>query len=444
MSFCSFLLHFKKTIPRVTAVAGIFFLLVSFFVYTTHTYAETAEELQTNLNSLSDKIKALDKEIAEFNTKIGQTQGEAKTLKAALASLELRRAVLVKEIDRTKLRITETQKNIQETEGELEVTQARLSKDKQGLSEALRSLVYQDTNMSPFFSILTSDTARLSDVFDTIKRGEDISRAIKEKVSHLHTTQVQLSTQKDLFEQNKKTLESLADQLSDQQTLVLQTAKDKSSLLTKTNNKEVEYQKLLAERKKKKGELEVEMLDIESKIKIAVDVSKLPTTGKGVLLYPLDKVVITQYFGNTDFSTKNPQVYNGSGHNGVDFGVKVGTPILAAQSGKVLGTGDTDASCSGVSYGKWVLIRHGNGLTTLYAHLSVIQVEAGQTVTAREKIGLSGNTGYSTGPHLHFTVYASDSVHISGPTEYKSKVCGTYLIMPLAPRAGYLNPLSYF
>ena len=121
----------------------------------------------------------------------------------------------------------------------------------------------------------------------------------------------------------------------------------------------------------------------------------------------------------------------------------MGTPIYSALAGTVVGTGNTDTACNGVSYGKWVLIKHANGLTTLYGHLSVISVSAGDKLTTHQKIGLSGNTGYSTGPHLHFTVYASDSVHISGPTEYKSKVCGTYLIMPLAPKAGYLNPLSY-
>jgi murein DD-endopeptidase MepM/ murein hydrolase activator NlpD len=233
---------------------------------------------------------------------------------------------------------------------------------------------------------------------------------------------------------------SLNSTLNDQKNLVELTAKDKSNLLVVTKNKESSYQQLLAERKKKKSDLEAEMLDVESKLKTIVDASKIPKYGKGILKFPVSNVVITQYFGNTPFSSKNPQVYNGSGHNGIDLGVRVGTPILAAEDGVVLGTGDTDASCAGVSYGKWILVKHGNGLTSLYAHLSLIQVSTGDKVTALQKIGLSGNTGYSTGPHLHFTVYASDSVQI---TNYKSKVCGTMMTMPIAPRAGYLNPLSY-
>ncbi len=405
-------------------------------------YAETAEELQTNLNSLSAKILALDKEIKEFNAKIGQTQGEAKTLKAALAKLELNRAVLAKEIDRTRLRITEAQGNIIETESKISVTETVLDKNRNALSEMLRTMVHEDQGVPPFVGAL-SKGSHLSDALDVLKRGADVSHAINEKVRSLVDTKTSLSEQKASYESSKRTLENLNATLSDQKTLVEQTTKDKNDLLVQTKNKESEYQKLLSDRQKKKGELETEMLDVESKLKVIVDASKLPKYGKGVLQYPVLNVNITQYFGNTPFASKNPQVYNGAGHNGIDLAVKIGTPIFAAEAGTVLGTGNTDAACSGVSYGKWVLIRHANGLTSLYAHLSVIQVTAGQIVSAREKIALSGNTGYSTGPHLHFTIYASDSVHITGPTEYKSKVCGTYMIMPLAPAAGYLNPLSY-
>ncbi|MFA6608671.1 MAG: peptidoglycan DD-metalloendopeptidase family protein [Candidatus Paceibacterota bacterium] len=417
-------------------------ILLQSFTPVISSYAETAAELQSNLNSLSAQIDALDKEIKEFNSKIDKTQGEQKTLKQALANLELRRTALTKQINLTRLRIIEAQKNITETQGKISVTETVLEKNKNALSETLRSLVQNEQTLPPFVNALSSGS-HLSDVVDVIKRGEDVSKAINEKVRSLVDAKTTLSVQKATFESNKQKLENLNSNLSDQKSLAEVTAKEKSHLLVVTKNKETEYQKLLADRQKKKDALELEMLDVESKLKVIVDSTKLPKYGRGVLQYPVSNINITQYFGNTPFASKNPQVYNGSGHNGIDFGVKIGTPIYAAESGLVLGVGNTDASCSGVSYGKWVLIRHVNGLTTLYAHLSVIQVEPGQMVASRQKIALSGNTGYSTGPHLHFTVYASDSVHISGPTEYKSKVCGTYLIMPLAPRAGYLNPLSY-
>jgi murein DD-endopeptidase MepM/ murein hydrolase activator NlpD len=404
--------------------------------------AETADELKANLDTLSAKIQALDKEIAEYNKKISTTQGEAKTLKAALASLEARRSGLEKEIQSTTLKIQQTEGQIHVTEEKIDLTENKLDKNRSALAETLRSLVYQDQSVPAFVRTLSTG-ARLSDMVEELKRSSDVSHSISDKVDTLQTTKQELSTQKSEYESSKKKLENLSSVLSDQKQLVLATTKEKSTLLVQTNNKENEYQKLLADRKTKKDNLEVEMLSVESKLKAFTDVGSLPKAGKGVLHYPVANVNITQYFGDTAFSTANPQVYNGHGHNGIDLAVKVGTPVLAAADGVVAGTGNTDTACSGVSYGKWVLIRHSNGLSTLYAHLSVIQATAGQTVHVGDKIGLSGNTGYSTGPHVHFTVYATDAVHIAGPTEYKSKVCGTYLVMPLAPVSGYLNPLSY-
>lgn len=425
---------------RATSIIITISLLFSSFGFV---FAQTPSELQANLDSLAAKIQALDKEIASYNTQISNTQGQAKTLKSALASLELRRNALAKEIDRTRLQITQTQSSILTTQTQIGVTENKLTTNQSALAETLRTLVYQDETVPPFVRTL-SKGSRLSDMLDALKRSSDMGTTLRDKVATLATVKADLTTQKTIYESNKQKLESLNNSLSDQKQLVEQTTKDKNTLLVETKNKETEYQKLLADRQKKKSALEAEMLDVESKLKVNTDSTKLPKPGKGVLKYPLANVNVTQYFGNTPFASQNPQVYNGGGHNGVDFSAKVGTPILSAQSGTVVGTGNTDSSCSGVSYGKWVLVKHANGLTTLYAHLSVIQVSAGQTVAAGEKLGLSGNTGYSTGPHLHFTVYASDSVHISGPTEYKSKVCGTYLIMPLAPQSGYLNPLSYF
>lgn len=414
-------------------------IIVIMFAIPFFIYAETADELQANINSLSSKIQALDKEIADFNKKINQTQGEAKTLKQALANLELRRAALTKEIDLSKLRITETQGKITETQGKITVTETTLQKNKKALSEALRLLVTEEQSLPPLISAL-SPGSHLSDTLDAAKRGGDVSNAINEKVQALAETKTTLATQKATYESSKEQLITLNNTLNDQKQLVEVTVKDKNNLLAVTKNKETGYQKLLRDRKTKKESLAAEMLDVESRLKVIVDITKLPKYGKGVLQYPVANPVITQYFGNTAFASGK---YNGAGHNGIDFKAKIGTPILSADAGTVIGTGNTDAACAGVSYGKWVLIRHTNGLTTLYGHLSVIQVTIGQTVTSGQKIALSGGTGYATGPHLHFTVYASDAVHVTSPTEYKSKVCGTYLIMPISPKDGYLNPLLY-
>jgi murein DD-endopeptidase MepM/ murein hydrolase activator NlpD len=98
-----------------------------------------------------------------------------------------------------------------------------------------------------------------------------------------------------------------------------------------------------------------------------------------VLAWPVDEPYITQYFGNTAFATQNPQVYGGKGHNAVDLRASPGTPIKAARGGVVKGTGNTDLTCPGASYGKWIFIEHDNGLSTIYAHLSTQLVSQGQT-----------------------------------------------------------------
>lgn len=89
------------------------------------------------------------------------------------------------------------------------------------------------------------------------------------------------------------------------------------------------------------------------------------------------------------------------GYNSVDFGAPVGTPVYAANAGTVIVAKPTGYNGG---YGSYVVIEHSNGTQTLYAHLSKVSVAEGDTVTKGERIGSSGNTGRSTGPHLHFEV----------------------------------------
>lgn len=112
-------------------------------------------------------------------------------------------------------------------------------------------------------------------------------------------------------------------------------------------------------------------------------------------LLPVGKVPV-----NSFYAEKHP-IRQNRPHQGLDFGAAAGATIMATQKGKVL---IADATSLNSGYGKVVLIDHGHGYQTLYAHLDDFYIAAGQTVKAGEPIGTVGTTGRVTGPHLHFEI----------------------------------------
>ncbi len=150
------------------------------------------------------------------------------------------------------------------------------------------------------------------------------------------------------------------------------------------NAEEAEKQKLLEEQKKKQLAL------AKSKALAASNATKKVTAGgydsvdKSGIIVPISGRGISQYYGR--------------GHTGIDYMANVGTPVMAAASGRVV---ITSGGWSG-GYGNQVVIDHGGGRATRYAHLSSFNISAGDTVSKGQIIGYSGNTGRSTGPHLHF------------------------------------------
>lgn len=113
------------------------------------------------------------------------------------------------------------------------------------------------------------------------------------------------------------------------------------------------------------------------------------TAGSGSMAWPLNGLLTSGY---------------SSYHRAIDIHTKAGVPVVAADGGTV-----TLVSWQTYSYGYHVIIDHGDGVETLYAHLSAINVEAGQVVSQGEQVGAVGSTGRSTGPHLHFEVLVSGS-----------------------------------
>ncbi len=422
-------------------------LLFSFSIMPSHlVFGEVGAGGEQNIAELKDSIEdrlseiaKLEKEIAAYNSKVAGTQAEAKTLQSAINALESQKKDLQNQISLTNLKIKSAEEEIANTASKIGESEMTIEENKKAIAKALVEIQRNGDSNIFILNFIKIGKGTFTEFLDESAKLLNFTQNIKQKINNLNGSIEDLNQNIEIYEKQKAELGDLSSDLSSKQGIVAQNQKEKDSLLKETKSEEAEYQKMIKDREAKVASLQSEISSFESQINYILNPSTLP--GKNSLIWPLDKIVITQYFGNTEFAQSG--AYNGSGHNGVDFGIAVGNNVYAAAGGVVMGAGDTDAACKNASYGKWILIKHDNGLATLYGHLSAIHVVEGQKVVVGEKIGLSGNTGYSTGPHLHFTVFASDAVKIFGPTEYKSKTCGTYMVMPYAATSGYLNPMDF-
>ncbi|HEY4526340.1 MAG TPA: peptidoglycan DD-metalloendopeptidase family protein [Candidatus Paceibacterota bacterium] len=411
-------------------LSAIAFICV-FAVFASSASAQTAGEIQKQIDENNAQIQQLDNEIANYQAQLDSTTKQKDTLQNTVNQLSLQGKQLTAKINVTKSQIKTTQLQIQQLSQGIATKQATIDGERAGLAESLRSLdAIEQTPLS--MTLLAAGT--ISDVWQDIDSIGSLQGAMQ-------ATIVRLAADKQTLTDNKTTAEAKRAQLLKQQaTLNTQqgslnaTKKAQSDLLAQTKNQESNYQKVIADKIAAKQDFEDTLRELQAKLQSA-DTSAIPTQGKGVLRWPLTAVHVTQYFGDTAFA--RTAAYKGKGHNGIDLRASIGTPTNAALGGVVQETNlGTAPNCQ---YGKWVLIRHNNGLTTLYAHLSGVNVVQGQSVSTGQLIGYTGNTGYATGPHLHFTVYVSSAVSF---INYKCN-SGKSVRAPVSPFNGYVNPLVY-
>lgn len=425
----------KRTIISLqTLVVFVFLILLTF---PTQSKALTADEIRRNIEDKNAQINSLNSEIKKLDEQIQTTSQEGKNLQSAIQTLNISGQKLDKELTVTKNKISNTSLTIQQLETAIKKHQDEIQKNMDALMSSIRTLRESD-DTSVIESVLANKN--LGGVWNDLEALSKFQSAVKTSTDKITQLKKQLETQKSDSEQKKKTLVSLTDQLSDQKQIVDNNKREKDALLVATKNKQQNYQKILDEKKKQSEAFAQDLATYEAQLKFIIDPNSYPSTGKGILSWPLDNVFVTQYFGDTEFSKTN--AYNGKGHNGIDLRASRGTPVKAAASGVVEGTGNTSLVPGCYSYGKWVLLRHNNGLSTIYGHLDLIKAVPGASVNVGDIIGYSGNTGYATGPHLHFGVYATQGVRIMKLAPGRSKNC-TGAVLPIAETKAYLNPILY-
>ena len=419
-----------------SVLLGVTFYAFLFLVPVSVQGAKSVDELKSSIADTQNKRALLEKEIAQYQNQIDTLGKNADTLANTIQSLDLSRKKIEASILLTENKIKSTNLDIQRLGIQIGLKSDAILNDKELIAKTFRE-VSQKESLTLIETLLSkaSFSGSSDEVYSLLK----IQQGIADVVHNLEKAKVDLETNKRETETKKKQLVSLRTELRDQVRVLEENKKEKNKLLADTKNQESAYKKLLAEKKAKHDEFERELFQYESDLRIAINLKDIPSVGSKVLSWPLDSVTITQYFGNTPFATAYNR-YNGQGHNGIDLRASIGTKVKSALGGVVKATGNTDLAKGCYSYGKWVVVEHPDGLSTLYGHLSYVSVRAGQAVTTGDILGYSGSTGYSFGPHLHFGVYATEGLRmIKNP---RSKYCSSVAI-PSADPSAYLNPLSY-
>lgn len=393
------------------------------------------DELRAGINSHTQKIQALEREIAEYQKSLAATSQETKTLKGELARIDTERKKLAADISLTENKIEQAELNLERLGIEIGDKDESIADHQSAVRASLRKLREMDQESLLEVLLAENSFSRFVVAEEQLNR---LQANANEQIATLRDLRVELTDRQTETTAEQRRLVTLNTKLADQKKIVDQNRKEKDTLLAETENTEANYRKLLASRQAQKEAFERELFAFESQLRIAIDQSKLPARGSKALSWPLDSIFVTQQFGKTADSGR---LYASGTHNGVDFRAPIGTPVKAAAEGVITATGNTDEQSGCYSYGRWVLVEHPNGLSTLYAHLSLTKVVPGQNVARGELIAYSGNTGYSTGPHLHLTAFATEGVRVQ---KYTNSINCKNVTIPIADPKAYLDPMSYF
>ena len=397
-------------------------------------------DLRNQIGDRESRIRNTEEEIRSINVQLSQIYKKKDSLESKLNGLTLTKR-------KNEAQIRKTEDGIQQGQLNLKALNASIIDNAENL-EVLYSVLRGNFQQANEFELHGKTLLLMHTSFsDVLRRIEEIERYSKALRTHLEF----LEDETKKLEQNKKgivaeraTLEQQQRELADRKKIYEFSIAQQELLVKQTRNDEAVYQELLQKKQQERLELQQDIYEYESRIEYLRDPKAVPGPKKGLLRMPFNiKAPLTQQFGKTAFAIANALRYGRPFHDGTDFGLPTGTQLFASADGIVIGTGNTDIVPSCHSWGKWIVIKHGFGLTTLYAHLSLIKVRLGQKVKAGELIGYSGNTGFSTGPHLHFGVYDSNGIRIVPYEQVSSNARCRGLIVPVAAQEAKLNPAEY-
>jgi murein DD-endopeptidase MepM/ murein hydrolase activator NlpD len=368
--------------------------------------------------ALYDQLKTrLDGDLAKA---VATQQMLANSLDEAMASEQL----LNDQIALEEQRISDLQDKIAELDGQISDTQAAIDVEREQISALARAIYRQPDSLFVLIAragnlrdalVAASDMVVAGQRAHTLKaklqadllrlqadrtaRQADLDRengANDQLAASLSSLDDLMSRQSDLSSQ----LDDLVSQIQDAQSGIQDQAPDVTAALASL----IEQQE--ADLVMQSNQAAWSRAQVGAGL--ALLTSELPAgkTLSGLTLsWPIAGARITQAFGPSDLVLEPPLGPYPHFHTGIDLAAPLGTPVTAAADGVVVASMHTN-----IGYGNYVIIAHGAGIMTLYAHLLETDVTTGDRVTRGKQIGLEGSSGLSTGPHVHFELRVNDLV----------------------------------
>lgn len=364
-------------------------------------HRRAAEEARKRAAAERDEANRLAAEARALDETIDALDEELSALAPGISSAEKRTSRLTAEVTGLRARVAKTESDIASTTAEYE-RQSGL------LASRLRS-TYKQGEMFYLELLLGADdisdlVARTTLVKRVIQANQDTAIALADTRLNLQAAEEQL--ERDLEAVNQKRTEAAAEErrLKDMRAARRSKMEEQASVqATKVS--------LMKVSKANASRLAAEALAEEREAAAIAATLRARSGGSGLyagtMTWPVPSSSrITSYYG----WRTHPILGTRRFHHGLDIAARSGSAIVAAGSGEVIWAGWRGG------YGKSVMIDHGDGCVTVYAHMSSIAVSVGQTVGQGQRIGAVGSTGLSTGPHLHFEVRANGESR--NPLEY--------------------------
>ena len=384
----------KKMYLKVVSI-----LVIATVILNTVSISYAASSISSQKNELNQKIQETKDNLNEVNSQKEESQDKVNNLSSQIDSYESKINTLKSEIETKTNEVNELQKKLDELEAEREKNQSLLD-------ERLVTL-YESGEVS-YLDMLLSSTD-LTDFISSYYMIETLTAADKELIQNLENdkkeiadTQEKVNNSLGEIEKNKTELESVQQELSkaknEEQTKVDKLTEQSHDLENDVEEYEKKMKELDAKEKAQEAALQKKYEEAKKKAEQGNSSGSNSNSGSSSGGSVSSKGFIRPV--KTGKITAGMYYSSGKYHGAVDFGVSVGTPVYAAADGIVV----TSTWGGSDSYGYYIKIKHYNGLYTLYAHGSSLVAKVGQEVKQGQLIMYSGNTGNSTGPHLHFEV----------------------------------------